>query len=76
MVGERGLRDVEQRHQLADADLPRVLAQHVDELQPDRVAESLGDLRHAQGFLALYVGVDDGLTAGGAIGSLLLGREL
>ena len=57
------LGDVEQRDELADADLARVLAQHVDELQPDRVAERLGDLGHALGLLALDVGVDDRLAA-------------
>ena len=38
----RGLGEVEQRHELADADLARVLAQHVDELEADRIAEGLG----------------------------------
>lgn len=75
-MGERGLGDVEQRHQLADADLPGVLAQHVDELQPDRIAECLRDLRHAQRLIALDVWVDDGLAAGPAGGALLLGGQL
>ena len=76
MVGERGLGDVEQRHQLADADLAGVLAQHVHELQADRVAEGLGDLGHPQRVIALHVGVDDGLAAALTGGSLLLGRQL
>ena len=59
--------------ELADADLPGVLAQHVDELQADRVAEGLGDLGHAQRLLALYVGVDDGLAAALTGRALLLG---
>ena len=73
---ERGLGDVEERHQLADADLAGVLAQHVDELQPDRVAERLGDLGHALGLLALDVGVDDRLAARLAGRALGLRREL
>ena len=60
---ERGLGDVEQRHQLAHADLAGVLAQHVDELEPDRVAERLGDLGHPDRVVALDVGVDDRLAA-------------
>ena len=43
VVRDGGLGEVEQRDQLAHADLAGVLAQHVDELQPDRVAERLGD---------------------------------
>ena len=46
VVRERGLGDVEQRDELAHADLAGVLAQHVDELEPDRVAERLGDVGH------------------------------
>ena len=71
-----GCDDVEQRHELADAHLAGVLAQHVDELQPDRVAERLGDLRHPLGLLALDVGIDDRLAARLAGGALLLRREL
>ena len=76
VVRERGLGDVEQRHQLAHADLARVLAQHVDELQADRVAERLGDLGHADRLLALDVGIDDRLAARLAVRALGLGREL
>ncbi len=72
MVGERGLRDVEQRHQLADADLSGVLAQHVHELQADRVTECLCDLGHAQRVVALHVGVDHGLATALPGRSLLL----
>ena len=43
-MGDGRLRKVEERHQLADADLAGVLSKHVDELQPDRIAERLGDL--------------------------------
>ena len=46
-----------------DADLAGVLAQDVDELQPDRVAERLGDLGHPDRVLALDVGIDDRLAA-------------
>ena len=73
---ERGLRDVEQRHELADADLAGVLAQHVDELQPDRVAERLGDGGHAHRLVALDVGIDDGLAARLARRALRLRGEL
>jgi hypothetical protein len=38
-VRDRGLGEVEQRHELAHADLAGVLAEHVDELQADRVTE-------------------------------------
>ena len=76
MVGERGLRDVEQRNQLADADLAGVLAQDVDELQADRVAERLGDLGHPHRLLALDVRVDDRLAARLAGRALGLGGEL
>ena len=72
MVGERGLRYLEQRHELADADLAGVLSQYVHELQPDRIAESLRDLGQTQRLLTLNVGVDDGLAAPRPAGSLLL----
>ena len=75
MVGECRLGDLEERHQLADTDLARVLAQDVDELQADRVTERLGDLGHSQRLLALNVGVDDGLAAGLARWSFALGRQ-
>jgi hypothetical protein len=74
MVGERGLSDVKQRHELTDAHLPGVPAQNVYELQADRIAERLGNLGHAQRVVALNVGVDDGLTAALAGGALLLRR--
>ena len=76
VVAEGGLGDVEERHELAHADLAGVLAQHVDELQADGVAQRLGDRRHALGLVALDVGVDDGLAARLARGALLLGRQL
>jgi hypothetical protein len=53
-----------------------VLAQHVDELEADRVAECLGDLREPQRLGALDVGVDDRLAAALALGTLDLGCEL
>jgi hypothetical protein len=40
-----------------------VTAQHVDELEPDRVAERLRDCRHPLGLAALDVGIGDGLAA-------------
>jgi len=45
VVGNGGLREIEERDQLAHAHLPGVLAQHVDELQADWVAESLSGPR-------------------------------
>jgi hypothetical protein len=75
-MGERRLRDIEQRDQLAHADLPGVLAQDVDELQPDRVAQRLGDRGHALRLLALDVGIDDRFATGLAGGALGLGRQL
>ncbi len=76
MVGERGLGDVEQRHQLTDADPAGVPAQNVHELQADRVTKGLGDLSHAQRVLALHIWVDDGLAAALARGALVLGGQL
>ena len=63
MVGEGGLGDVEQRHELAYADLAGVLSQHVNELQADRVAQSLGYLGHPRRLRTLDVGVYDRLAA-------------
>ena len=63
MVGDGRLRKVEERDQLTDTDLARVLAEHVYKLKPDGITERLGDGRHMGGLLALYVGVDDRLTA-------------
>jgi len=40
-----------------------VLAQHVDELQTDRVAERLGDGRHPQRLVAFHVGIDNRFAA-------------
>ena len=70
-----GWDDVEQRDELADADLAGVLAQHVDELEADRVAERLRDRRDPLGLGALHVGIDDGLAARLAGGALLLRSE-
>src|SRR5258708_8686769 len=56
-MGDGGLGEVEERDQLADAHLPGVLAQHVNELQPDGVAEGLGDRGHADRLVALHPGV-------------------
>ncbi len=53
MMGDGRLGEVEERHKLADADLPGVLAQDVNELHPHRVAQRLGDLCHADSLLAL-----------------------
>jgi glycerol uptake facilitator-like aquaporin len=76
VVRERGLGDIEQGHQLADADLAGVLAQNVYELQTDRVTKCLRDLRHPQRVIAIDVRVDNGLTTALTIGPLLLRGEL
>ena len=75
-MAERRLSDVEQRHQLAHAHLARVLAQHVDELQADRIAQRLRDLGHANRLVAVDVGVDDRLTAALPGRTLLLRDQL
>ena len=76
MVGDGRLGDLEERDELADADLPGVLSQDVDELEADRVAERLGDRRHPLGLGALDVGVDDRLAARLARRALLLRGQL
>jgi hypothetical protein len=76
VVRDGGLGEVEQRHELAYADLPRVTAQHVDELEPHGVAEGLGDRGHPLGVVALHVGVHDGLAARLAGGPLGLRGQL
>src|SRR4051794_7048040 len=75
VVRERGLGDVEQRHELAHADLAGVLAQHVHELEADRVAERLGDLGDADRVLALDVRIDHRLATGLARRALGLGCQ-
>ena len=60
---------------LANANLPGVLAQDVDELQADWVAECLRNLGHAQGVVTVHVRVDDGLATALPGGALLLGRK-
>jgi hypothetical protein len=76
VVRERGLGDLEQRDELAHADLARVPAEHVDELQAHRIAERLGDLGHAGGLHVLHVGIDDGHAARLAGRPLLLRGKL
>jgi hypothetical protein len=77
VVAERRLGHLEEGDQLVDADLAGVLAQDVDELQADRVADRLGDLGHAQRLLALDVGIDDRLAARlGSVRALGLRGEL
>ena len=62
-MGQRGLGDVEERDELADADLAGVAAKDVDELQADRVAERLSDLGEAHRLLALDIRIHDRLAA-------------
>ncbi len=76
MVREGGLGDVEQRHELANAYLAGVLSKHVHQLQPDRVAEGLGDLGHTRRLGTLDVRIDDRLAAPLTCGALLLGHQL
>ena len=61
---------IEVMHELAHADLAGVLAQDVDKLQADRVAERLGDLGHPHGLITLHVGIHDRLAAALAGGTL------
>jgi arsenate reductase (thioredoxin) len=74
-MGDRRLREVEERHELAHADLAGVLSQYVDELHADGIAERLGDDGHPLGVRPLDVGVDDGLATGLACRALLLRRQ-
>ena len=60
---DRRLTDVEQRGELAHADLAGVLAQYVDQLEADGVAEGFGDLGDALGLCTLDIRVDDRLAA-------------
>jgi hypothetical protein len=53
-----------------------VLAQDVDELQPDRVTERLRNLRHPRGSVAIDIRVNDGLTTALPRGALRLRNEL
>jgi hypothetical protein len=76
MVGDGRLGQVEEGDELAHADLAGVLSQDVDELEPDRVAERLGDAGHPLRLAPLDARVDHGLAARLARGALLLGSEL
>src|SRR6202035_1708084 len=75
VMGEGRLGDVEQRHELAHADLARVLAQDVDQLQANGVAEGLCDRGHPRRVITRYVRVDDRLAAALAGSPLVLGGE-
>jgi hypothetical protein len=76
VVGDRRLREVEQRDQLANADLAGVLAEDIDELHPDRVAECFRHFSQTLGLLALDIGINDRLATRLAGGSLGLGGQL
>ena len=76
MVRERGLGHLEQRHELAHADLARVLAEHVHQLQADRISQRLGAGRHLLGPVTIDIGVDHRLAAGLPGTALLLGGQL
>ena len=76
MVGQGRLADLEERYELAHADLAGVLSQHVHELHADRVAEGLGDCGHSLGLLALHVRVDHGFATRLTGRPLLLWRQL
>jgi hypothetical protein len=66
----------EQRHELTDAHLASVPAQHVNELQTDRITERLGDLGHPSSVRALDIGIHHGLTTALASSALALRRQL
>ena len=76
MVGDGRLRELEERHQLADADLAGVLAEDVDQLHPDGIAERLGDGGEALRGVGVDSGEDDRLAAGIARRALLLRGKL
>ncbi len=76
VMAQRGLVDVEERHELVDADLAGVLAQHVDDLHADRIGERLGDLGHPLRLLAVDVGEHGRLAARRAVGPLRLRDQL
>jgi hypothetical protein len=73
VMRERGLGDVEQRDELAHADPARVLAEHVDELDADRVGQRAGDGGEAIGIARSDIRVHERLTARLARRSLALG---
>src|SRR4029079_4896797 len=64
------LGEVEKRDQLTDADLAGVLAKHIDELHPHRIAERLRDDAHPLRLGALDVGVNTRLATRLAVGAL------
>jgi hypothetical protein len=70
------LRDVEERDQLAHAHLACVLAQHVNELQPDRIAERLREPRDPDRLRALHIRVHHRLAAALALRALAPRRQL
>ena len=76
MVGDGRLGEVEERHELADADLAGVLSQDVDQLHADRIAQGLRDHRHALRLVPMNVGIDNRLAARLAGRSLLLRNNL
>jgi hypothetical protein len=75
-VGDRRLGEVEEGHELADADLASVLPEDVDELNPDRVSERLGDRSHPLRLRALDVRIDNGFATRLARRSFLLWGKL
>ena len=75
VVRERRLPDVEERDELADADLARVLAQHVDELDAHRVPERLGDLRQSDRVVPPTSGWTSGSQQGSPIGRFCFGAR-
>ena len=62
-MGHGRLGEIEQRHELAYADLASMLAQDVNQLYADGVSECFGDLGDAARLVALDVGVNQGLAA-------------
>ena len=76
MMRQRRLRDVKQRHQLSHAHLAGMLAEDIDELQPDRITKRLGDLGQPGRLLAIDVRVEHRLTTRITLGSLDLRSQL
>ena len=63
MVRDGGLREVEEGHQLTDADLPGVPAQHVDQLHANGIPERLRNRCHPLCLSPLDIRIGDRLTA-------------
>src|SRR3954447_4595467 len=76
VMGDGRLGEIEERDELADADLTCMPSQDVDELHANRVAQRLGDGGGPLRLLAGDLRVHHRLATGLAGGPLLLGGQL